>query len=261
LGVVPLRNSSSGLVSDTAESIVRRLIGVTLPSAGSWWKSQLCVASSFPLSVRHCLVGWGQFSQIRTVVSKHQAIQQCQGWLRRNLPKAETEAADSSAGSIAGLEASPDWAAIVSQEAAHQAGVPILASDIQDNPDNETEFVVVQCDSQAKSGFAESAGQRFVEYWIGQFQGVSQSGDPIAVQSVSERLLASVRLGQTSDRLLWQHCFEWGGRYYWFGKIDSDHEFSSHVAVTRTTSGAISNFSEDSDQFSAAWRLGAALVQ
>lgn len=251
IGVVPLRNSFSGLVSDTADSIVRRLIDVNDSFVGPWWKVQLCISSCFSLSVRHCLVGWGSLSDVQSVLSKQQAIQQCQGWLTKNVPHAQTVSTDSSAGSIAQLKIQPHCAAIVSREAAQEASVPILAADIQDDPNNQTEFVAVQCDSQPKREFADAAEGEFVEYWAAEFR----DSDPAKLAA----RLKSIEAGNGSQRLCWQHCFELGQRYYWFGKIVSMGNFSQSQSVTASTAGNLGDFLPGLDCFNSAWRLGVAL--
>lgn len=182
VGIVPLRNSSSGLVRDTADSIARRLLGfsphgnLAIPSVN--WQTPLCVQGSLTYAVKHCLVGWGDLPNVQTVVSKSQALQQCSDWLSNHLPRAAQIASESSAAALQDLANTPNSAAIASREAAQSANIPIIAADIQDDPDNETEFVIVGIDHTASdwaraktSGKTNDkdgtvAGKHWVAYWV-----------------------------------------------------------------------------------------------
>ena len=74
-GIVPLENSTDGRIADTLDMFVRQ--------------PGLKIRAEVRLRVRHCLVGLGEWSQVRRVYSKAQAISQCRNWLGKNLPQAE----------------------------------------------------------------------------------------------------------------------------------------------------------------------------
>jgi prephenate dehydratase len=169
-GLVPLFNTTSGLVSDSVVAIVRRLVGRVggvvgsqrsileaerrtpgLPSDGLVVPTtQLCISESMVVSIQHCLVSWGTLASIRTVSSKQQALEQCQKWLDKNLAHAVRIATDSSAAALADLKNHPAQAAIVSRSAALSLQAPLCVEAIQDQMENATEFVVVQLDAEWK---------------------------------------------------------------------------------------------------------------
>ncbi len=167
VGVVPLYNASSGVVSDTGVAILRRLLAARAlerdagqemrPAAGrdavplgAGPRAQLCISECFPVAVEHCLVSWGTPATIRTVLSKQQALEQCRGWLGQHLPGATRLATDSSAAALSELSGRPEQAAIVSRLAAQQMAGAWVVEGIQDQRDNATEFVVVQLDARSK---------------------------------------------------------------------------------------------------------------
>ena len=73
-GIVPLENSTDGRIADTLDMFVR------LPG--------LKIRAEVRLRVRHCLLGKGEWGDVRRVYSKAQAISQCRNWLGKNLPQA-----------------------------------------------------------------------------------------------------------------------------------------------------------------------------
>lgn len=167
VGVVPLYNASSGVVSDTGVAILRRLLAARAlerdagremrPAAGrdavplgAGPRAQLCISECFSVAVEHCLVSWGTPATIRTVLSKQQALEQCRGWLGQHLPGAMRLATDSSAAALSELSGRPEQAAIVSRLAAQQMAGAWVVEGIQDQRDNATEFVVVQLDARSK---------------------------------------------------------------------------------------------------------------
>lgn len=243
-GLVPIFNSASGLVSDTAESILRRLLGIDAVADQVWWKRPLCISGCLPLPVQHCLVGFGQLAGIQRVVSKQQAVQQCSDWLHQHLPAAQIETSDSSTASLPFLEQDPSLAAISSLEAAQAANVPILAQNIQDQQDNLTEFVVVQRDDLV--GYIPYPNQSpgYSEYWVRELKG-SSAVNPIPDQSQlkGERFQS------------WSGTWTFAGRHFEFFKQPSDAVFHQGQPVTAEI------FSTGNRKVHAAaekWRLGVA---
>lgn len=243
-GLVPIHNTTSGLVSDTADSILRRLLGIDAVPDQVWWKRPLCISGSLSQSVSHCLVGWGTLSSVQTVVSKQQAMDQCQNWLAHHLPSAQRKAADSSAGALPGLKQATTVAAITSRQAANASGIPILASDIQDQQGNRTEFVVVQRDDLV--GFTPYGRDPRYEYWVCE----QSAGDGILDQPIS-----------------WTGSLTFAGRPFRFYKIETRETFAPGSPVTQhcleATSDSMVGNSLSSQQRAVSragqrWRLGVA---
>lgn len=130
-GVVPVENSTEGVVNNTLDMFV---------------ESNLKVVAQIIMPIQHCLVG-GTKDQIRKLYTHPQALGQCRNWVQAHLPRAET--IETSSTTRAAELASKDKraAAIASALAAEQYHLKIIESDIQDNAGNVTRFLVLgkQC--------------------------------------------------------------------------------------------------------------------
>ena len=128
-GIVPLENSTDGRIADTLDMFVR------LPG--------LKIRAEVRLRVRHCLLGKGEWANIRRVYSKAQAISQCRNWLGKNLPQATMVDVVSSAEAAAIAQKDPQAAAIASRPAAEAYGLQVLVENIEDQANNTTRFAVI----------------------------------------------------------------------------------------------------------------------
>jgi len=131
-GVVPVENSTEGVVTHTLDMFV---------------DSDLKIVAQVILRISHCLAGKGNRDQMRKLYVHSQTLAQCRGWIQRTLPHAELVETSSNARS-AELAAKEKYsAAICGELAATQYGVPILEKDLQDNSANATRFLVLgrQC--------------------------------------------------------------------------------------------------------------------
>lgn len=128
-GIVPLENSTDGRIADTLDMFVRQ--------------PGLKIRAEVRLRVRHCLVGSGEWSQVRRVYSKAQAISQCRNWLVKNLPLATTVDVVSSAEAARIATTDPEAAAIASKPAADAHGLKVLVENIEDQSNNSTRFAVI----------------------------------------------------------------------------------------------------------------------
>jgi chorismate mutase/prephenate dehydratase len=128
LGVVPVENSTEGMINQTLDLMV---------------SSRLFVIKEILLPVRHCLLSKTDMGNIRKVYSHPQPFAQCRLWLKKNLPDAKIidTASTSEAAQIASSE--ENSAAIASLNAARIYGLDILAKNINDYHDNITRFWIV----------------------------------------------------------------------------------------------------------------------
>ncbi|KAF2669307.1 Prephenate dehydratase [Microthyrium microscopicum] len=149
ISIVPIRNSTNGYVQPTIDQLNKQ--------SGS---NKLIICGETSVKVSHCLAGKRKeetqqnpptskeynFQHIKTLKTHPQAWTQCQRFLEQALPHTERQQADST--SQAAFEVSQDSlgisAAICSELAAKRWGLDILANNIQDDPDNETYFVVIR---------------------------------------------------------------------------------------------------------------------
>ena len=131
-GVVPVENSTEGVVTHTLDMFV---------------DSDLKIVSQIVLRIQQCLMSNAKLSQIKKLYVHPQSLAQCRGWLAKNLPRVEIVETSSNARS-AELSAKEKFsAALGGALAAEKYDLKILAQDIQDNTVNVTRFIVLgrQC--------------------------------------------------------------------------------------------------------------------
>jgi chorismate mutase/prephenate dehydratase len=131
-GVVPVENSTEGVVTHTLDMFV---------------DSDLKIVSQIILPVQHCLLSNSRRSQIKKLYSHPQSLGQCRGWVQTHLPRAEIIETSSNARSAEFASKERYSAAIAGVLAAEKYRVPVLEQDIQDNAANATRFLVLgrQC--------------------------------------------------------------------------------------------------------------------
>ena len=137
-GVVPVENSTEGIVSHTLDMFLL---------------SDLRICAEIYAPISHNLLSAGDdISQIRRVYSIAQAIAQCRNWLAAHLPGVEILEVSSTAKAAVMCEGYPTSAAVASSLAAKEYGLNILAEGIEDNPHNKTRFLVVGYSKPEPSG-------------------------------------------------------------------------------------------------------------
>lgn len=135
LAVVPVENSIEGSVTVTLDLL--------------WQLDTLKIQLAVVLPIAHALLSHAQsLEEIKTVYSHPQALSQCQLWLAQELPQVQLISSNSTAEAIQHLEKETKSAAIASQRAAQLYNSPILASGINDYPDNCTRFWVLSREPQ-----------------------------------------------------------------------------------------------------------------
>lgn len=131
-GVVPIENSTEGVVTHTLDMFV---------------DSGLKIVAQIVLPIQQCLIGNTPVHDVKRVYSHPQAIAQCRQYIQTHLLHSEVVETSSTtrAAELAGREA--NTAAIASALAAERYGLKILEKDIQDSSSNATRFFVLgrQC--------------------------------------------------------------------------------------------------------------------
>lgn len=128
-GVVPVENSTEGAVGRTLDLLLAT-------------PARICGEVMLP--VRQCLMSRVKtLAGIKRVYSHTQSLAQCQRWIARNLPHAETVAVVSNAEAARRAAAEKGAAAIAGRIAAELYAVPILARNIEDEARNTTRFLVI----------------------------------------------------------------------------------------------------------------------
>lgn len=129
VGVVPVENSTEGAVNRTLDLLLN---------------SPLKVLGERSIRIHHELLAQSTSMHGVTRVMAHpQALAQCQGWLTRHYPDLARDAASSNAEAARIAAADPTVAAIASKVAAQAWDLSVVASGIQDDPQNRTRFLVV----------------------------------------------------------------------------------------------------------------------
>lgn len=137
-GVVPVENSTQGIVSHTLDNFLF---------------SDLKICGEIELRVRQNLLTQGKsLQQIERVYSHEQSLSQCKNWLRTHLPGVELVAVSSNSEAARRVRTTPEAAAIGGRSAAEVYGLPVLFADIEDHPDNTTRFLVIGRQIFAPSG-------------------------------------------------------------------------------------------------------------
>ena len=130
-GVVPLHNSRAGMV----EEVVRLLA-----------RSRLQVADRLALRVRQNLlaVPGARLADIRRVASHPQALAQCSRLLEQHGWERISRSTTSGAARQLAEERDPSSAVIASARAGEIHGLTVLATGIEDDPENTTRFAVLR---------------------------------------------------------------------------------------------------------------------
>lgn len=138
-GVVPVENSTEGMVNTTLDSFVH---------------SRLTISGEVELRIHHnLLVGKATKPEsITRIYSHQQSFGQCRQWLDAHYPKAERVAVSSNADAAKRLQHEWHAAAIAGDIAAEIYGLEKLAANIEDNPHNTTRFLIVGNNAVTASG-------------------------------------------------------------------------------------------------------------
>ena len=133
-GVVPVENSTEGVVTHTLDMFV---------------DSDLKIVSQIVLPIQQCLMisRGGTRARIQKLFVHPQSLAQCRGWIQNHLPRVEIVETSSNARSAELAAKDKTAAAIAGVLAAEKYGLDVLEQDIQDNAANATRFLVLgrQC--------------------------------------------------------------------------------------------------------------------
>ncbi len=135
-GVVPIENSTEGVVTHTLDNFMR---------------SPLKIVGEVELRIHHNLLsGEDDIDKLQVVYSHQQSLAQCRKWLDSNLASIERKTVGSNARAAKLAANEPGAAAVASRAAADKYSLNVMASNIEDMPDNSTRFLIVgKCDVAA----------------------------------------------------------------------------------------------------------------
>jgi chorismate mutase/prephenate dehydratase len=138
-GVVPVENSTEGVVNHTLDNFMQ---------------SNLKICGEVELRIHHNLMVSDVTStqNISRIYSHYQSLAQCRKWLDAHYPKAERIAVSSNSEAAKRLKGEWNAAAIAGSMAAELYGLKILAEKIEDQPDNSTRFLIIGAQQVPPSG-------------------------------------------------------------------------------------------------------------
>ncbi len=129
-GVVPVENSTEGVVNHTLDTFV---------------ESDLKICAEIVLEVSHCLLArpGAELGDIQRVYSHPQALAQCRRWVSTHLSRATVVEALSTSEAARTAAGDPQGAAIASEMAARLYELEIIRRKIEDLTQNVTRFLVL----------------------------------------------------------------------------------------------------------------------
>ncbi len=134
--VVPVENTTGGSIPRTLDLLL---------------KSPLRICSEISLRVHQNLLG-RRIEKIEKIYSHAQSLSQCREWLNLNLPGIPRMEVSSNAEAARLASLDEKVGAIAGEIAAEHYGLPILAKNIEDEPNNTTRFLVLGKEEAAPSG-------------------------------------------------------------------------------------------------------------
>ncbi|MFT7132576.1 MAG: chorismate mutase/prephenate dehydratase [Cyclobacteriaceae bacterium] len=138
-GVVPVENSTEGVVSHTLDNFL---------------SSSLRICGEVELRIHHHLMmaPGGDSTKITKIYAHQQTFGQCRRWLDGHYPNVPRITSTSNAEAARQILQEPGAAAIAGEIAAETYGLVILSKKIEDNSDNTTRFIVVGREAVGPSG-------------------------------------------------------------------------------------------------------------
>ena len=138
-GIVPVENTTGGAVRDTMECFL-------------WVHGPVKVCAEMALPIHQNLLSKTTLDRVTKVYSKPQVFDQCRRWLMENVNQADLVAVDSTAEAALLASRIEGTAAVASEMAASVYGLDVLASAVEDNPQNQTRFLVLGRESAGPTG-------------------------------------------------------------------------------------------------------------
>jgi chorismate mutase/prephenate dehydratase len=137
-GVTPVENSTEGSVNHTLDMFL---------------SSPLKICGEVELRIHQHLLGrMGDLSQIKRICSHSQSFAQCRSWLKQYLPNVEMITVSSNAEAARRARDEDGTAALAGDAAADLYNLNVLYSNVEDQGDNTTRFLVIGRDMFPPSG-------------------------------------------------------------------------------------------------------------
>lgn len=140
LGIVPIENSIAGTVGQSLDFLME-------------FKLKIKAEEILPIS--HNLVGFGRINDIKVLYLHPQTYEQCELFIKKNMPKAEIIQTSSNGKSAELIAKAKDRkkAAIIPKIGVEIYKLKVLRKDVQDNRFNVTRFFVIAKSDSKKTGY------------------------------------------------------------------------------------------------------------
>ena len=145
-GVVPIENSLEGAVTATVDLLIHA--------------SGPMIRHEQVLEIEHCLLGRSETrrDRIEEIYSHPQALAQCRAFLAESFPEARPIASLSTSAAVEEMQSSSSTAAAIANErCAALYGAEILERGVQDDPNNQTRFVVLASTDHPPTGLDKTS--------------------------------------------------------------------------------------------------------
>ena len=129
-GVIPVENSSEGMVNHTLDSFIENSV-------------QICGEVVLPIHQHLLISEHTRLDSISRVYSHAQSFAQCRKWLDANLPSVERIPVSSNGDAAKRITSEWHSAAIAGSIAADLYNLQIKSENIEDRPDNLTRFLII----------------------------------------------------------------------------------------------------------------------
>ena len=185
-GVVPVENSTEGVINHTLDSFVQ---------------SSLAICGEVELRIHHCLMSLCKSAKdIKRLYSHQQSLAQCRKWIDTNLPGVEMQAVNSNADAARRAAKEPHSAAVAGKVAAEAYALDLLETNIEDDPNNTTRFLVIGGQPVAPSGNDKTSLLMAAKNKPGALFGL--------LEPLSRRDISMTRIESRPSRMqLWEYVF------------------------------------------------------
>ena len=185
-GVVPVENSTEGVISHTLDTFLN---------------SPLSICGEVTLRIHHHLLSKAAaLDQVKLIYSHQQSLAQCRGWLDRHMPHADRIAVGSNAEAASLVTDKTNAAAIAGEAAAEIYQLPRLERNIEDEPGNTTRFLVIGKKDAFQSGHDKTSLMFSMKNKAG---GLHSLLAPLAEHGISMTRIES----RPSRRERWEYVF------------------------------------------------------
>ena len=137
VGVVPVENSTGGVVPETLDCLL---------------EGELKICAELLVPIHLAVMSPVALGEVRTLYTHFQPLSQCRQWVAEHLPGVEVKIASSTSAAAQQAAAETASAALAPLGAAAAYGLEVLAMNVEDVPSNRTRFFLVAAREAERTG-------------------------------------------------------------------------------------------------------------